>query len=105
MTYIPYMDRSDLTRDQKELLIPAIYFTALAFLGLLIFACYNYYTFLLKAKPRRKLSHPVSMFYLVAICVVFLRIFSCIFMVQIHQTYEIIIRFFPGLFKLNAGLI
>ena len=84
MPYIPYMDQSTLTRDQKDLLIPAIYLTALAFLGLLIFACYNFYTILLKAKPRRKLSHPLSMFYLVAICVVFLRIFSCIFMVQIH---------------------
>ena len=106
MPFIPYIDHTEkLTHSQKVVLISAIYFTSLAFLSLLILACYNYYTFLLKAKPRRRLSDPLSMFYLVAICVVLLKIFTTIFMIQIHETQKILLRFLPGLFELNLGLI
>ena len=45
------------------------------------------------------------MFYLAAICGIFIRIFTCVYLVQMHLTYEILLKFLPGLFKLNIGLI
>lgn len=86
-------------------MVPTLYAVALAFLGLSIFGCYNYYKFLWKAQPRRKLSDPLSMFYLASISATFIRIFSSVYLVQIYLTSEILIKFLPGLLKLNIGLI
>ena len=43
MPYLPYIDQSDMTSSQKKVIVPALYFTTLAFVGLLIFASFNYY--------------------------------------------------------------
>ena len=95
----------DKNKQQTFEFVVVDYLAIMSFVGLLIFGCYNYYRFLLKENPRRKLTDPLSMFYLVAICVTIIRIFSLIYMAEIHITYEIVLRFLPGLFQLNLGLI
>ena len=105
MPALPYFDNVDLQESKKYVIIFSAYFTALAFLGLFIFDCYNFNKFLLKTQPKRKLSDPLLMFYLVGLCAIFSRMLTCIFLVRIYMTYAIILRYLPGLFKLNVGLI
>ena len=58
-----------------------------------------------ESKAEAKAVRPPFYVYLVAICVVLLKIFTTIFMIQIHETQKILLRFLPGLFELNLGLI
>ena len=105
MLFLPFLDRTCMDKTQTIVFVVVDYLAIMSFVGLLIFGCYNYYRFLLKANPRRKLTDPLSMFYLVAICVTILRIFTFVYMAKLHIAYEIVLRFLPGLFQLNLGLI
>ena len=108
MPVLPYWDRippGKATSSQKDVLAVLTYLTALVFGGLLFFACYNYYKFLLKAQPRRKVLDPLSMFYILSICTIFLRMLSIIYTEKIDIIFMINLELLPPLFKLNTGLI
>jgi len=80
MAVLPYWDKTtDLSTSEKAFLATLTYLIALAFVGLLFFACYNSYMFLIKPQPRRKLLDPLSMFYLLGILTITFRLCSVIF--------------------------
>lgn len=82
MTVLPDWDNpdvSELSDSVRSWLAVLTYLTALCFACLLVFAFLNSYRILLKVNQRRHLCDPMTVFYIVAICTVILRLLSVIF--------------------------
>ena len=106
MPVLPYWDHlDDFNRAQKTSFATFTYFTALLFVALFCLAIYNHIVFLLKPLSWTKLLAPLSIFYILAILTIVLRIFSIFFWIWALFKGRILLVALPPLFKLNVGLM
>ena len=111
MAPLPYWDnlKYDYDCNQAQRISFAVftYFSIMAFLGLFFFAFCNYLNYVNK-KPRTcsSLLIPLSLFYILALITIALRILTLILWLQLDNIQgSITIKMLPPLFKLNVGLV
>ena len=86
-----------------NIIVASIYFATLCFTCELVMALTNTWMFLIK--QRKYKTRPLLVFYILAICLATIRIYSCVFDFYLREEHEIFGSLLPAILKLNLGAV
>ena len=86
-----------------NIVVVCMYSATLCYTCELVMALTNTWLFLIK--QRKYKTRPLLVFYILAICLATIRIYSCIFDLYRREVHEIFGSLLPAILKLNLGAV
>ena len=107
MQLLPYQDTAktsgNLSDAEMNIIVASIYFASFCFTCELVMALTNTWMFLIKQK--RYKARPLLVFYILAISLAMIRIYTSFFRFYFQENHELFGHLLPAILKLNLGAV